>query len=548
MDTIMNSDGHTTPPSHHHHRNQQGSKSSLGDVKAGTKVWVFYQMQKGPRDPAWFAVDTHVQGYNRPQIGWSDRWQPAVVIQDFKETDFNPAKHDTYVKVRYEHRIWFDREQDVLNTTDTRNIEQAYYPGDVRLTSPPTPSLSIFVVRWGNPNFGIVNDYDWESWGEAGSNVSDTYICHMMQKGIRKVARNDYEVLSAFVTNADDLRKISPLAIRQMLTGRHKAAMYFLWPTAFEDNISDAGGYIDKDAFFELMVGIEAMGVPTMFPHPSHLLDTIVSKAFYAHLCTIPDLHLPPTTRVSRGHVVASPDSAARLTWERLSALCDMTSGGAQKRNPLPRGAIAKLGYSWEAADVRTCDNIGELSYQMLDLFEQKGCKVDSVFVQQRVPVDLELRMFVVNGKVERILYTRFRAVNSAGLFIDFEHETKTVEAAKKWFRGDVPRMQEVERICFHIIDQFYKWMDTESVYGSPANRFDFLVGYDRDDGTSGPSVYLGEVGELGFSMVDFPEGPRKVFKEVGIRCLKTTQECSDESCCCRPFSNWSPKRKRNEE
>ncbi|EER17165.1 hypothetical protein Pmar_PMAR014785 [Perkinsus marinus ATCC 50983] len=90
--------------------------------------------------------------------------------------------------------------------------------------------------------------------------------------------------------------------------------------------------------------------------------------------------------------------------------------------------------------------------------------------------------------------------------------------------------------------------MDTESVYGSPANRFDFLVGYDRDDGVSGPSVYLGEVGELGFSMVDFPEGPRKVFKEVGIRCLKTTQECSDESCCCRPFSNWSPKRKRNEE
>lgn len=49
-------------------------------------------------------------------------------------------------------------------------------------------------MRWGNPNFGIVNDYDWESWGEAGSNVSDTYICHMMQKGIRKVARNDYEV------------------------------------------------------------------------------------------------------------------------------------------------------------------------------------------------------------------------------------------------------------------------------------------------------------------------------------------------------------------
>lgn len=38
----------------------------------------------------------------------------------------------------------------MLNTTDTRNIEQAYYPGDVRLTSPPTPSLSIFVVspKW----------------------------------------------------------------------------------------------------------------------------------------------------------------------------------------------------------------------------------------------------------------------------------------------------------------------------------------------------------------------------------------------------------------
>ncbi|KAF4658029.1 Sphingosine kinase 2 [Perkinsus chesapeaki] len=178
----------------HNHHHAAKSNSSIGDLKAGTKVWVFYQMQKSPHDPAWFAVDTHVQGYNRPQIGWSDRWQPAVVIKDFKESEFNPAKHDTYVKVRYEHRIWFDREQDVLNTTDTRNIEQAYYPADVRLTEPPKPSLSLFVVRWGNPNFGTVNDYDWQSWGEAGSNVSDTYICHMMQKGIRKVAKNDYEV------------------------------------------------------------------------------------------------------------------------------------------------------------------------------------------------------------------------------------------------------------------------------------------------------------------------------------------------------------------
>eukprot|EP00453_Perkinsus_chesapeaki_P002953 CAMPEP_0185918434 /NCGR_PEP_ID=MMETSP0924C-20121207/5728_1 /TAXON_ID=321610 /ORGANISM="Perkinsus chesapeaki, Strain ATCC PRA-65" /LENGTH=85 /DNA_ID=CAMNT_0028646075 /DNA_START=29 /DNA_END=283 /DNA_ORIENTATION=- len=85
----------------------------------------------------------------------------------------------------------------------------------------------------------------------------------------------------------------------------------------------------------------------------------------------------------------------------------------------------------------------------MIDLFEQKGCKVDSVFVQQRVPVDLELRMFVVNDKVERILYTRFRAVNSAGLFIDFEHETKVADAAKKWFRGGVGRLQDVEKTCF---------------------------------------------------------------------------------------------------
>ena len=40
----------------------------------------------------------------------------------------------------------------------------------------------------------------------------------------------DYEVFSVFVTSGDDLAKLQPAAIVPSMTGRHRAACYFLWP------------------------------------------------------------------------------------------------------------------------------------------------------------------------------------------------------------------------------------------------------------------------------------------------------------------------------
>jgi len=118
-------------------------------------------------------------------------------------------------------------------------------------------------------------------------------------------------------------------------------------------------------------------------------------------------------------------------------------------------------------------------------------------------------------------------------------------------FGGDVAGLRRAEKICAKVISRFYKWLATENCTGSPANRFDFLIGKrkifshqrsndDDDDedksknlipaknsstatkisSSTIPSVFLGEVGELGFSLLHWPSGPSEVFSQIVDVCF----------------------------
>jgi hypothetical protein len=297
---------------------------------------------------------------------------------------------------------------------------------------PPAPALSIVMFRWGVGQ--DINDWDYNSWGSTGSTVSDAYIGNIVEKALYPLVGANYEILNIFIERSADLARIDEKTISMMLSGRHVSAMYFLWVTAFDDVSSGAmcpaGGFVRQDTFFALQGRMEGIGIPTRFPHPSQLLRTIISKELYAYLCMQPELMLPACIRVNRATVLADPTSAAK---KALATLRDVTAAVITKRKQynvmlgsangvadddelvdihpdghqhdplLPRGGVAKLGFSWEAMDVRTFavgdNDVQSLARQMQELFVQAACLTECVLLQERVPNELELRFVTVNGE-----------------------------------------------------------------------------------------------------------------------------------------------------
>ncbi|EEQ98693.1 hypothetical protein Pmar_PMAR024905 [Perkinsus marinus ATCC 50983] len=180
---------------------------------------------------------------------------------------------------------------------------------------------------------------------------------------------------------------------------------------------------------------------------------------------------------------------------------------------PLVRGGVCKLGYSWEAMDVRTFDaEASSLASQMQDVLLQPTCKNDSVLVQERVPNSLEMRFITAMGEVRHVTYSTFARISEDGLYRDFERSMDRTEAAHRWFEGDVEALKEAEGICHTCIRAWQRWMLTEADQPAPALRYDFIIGRDEHGKLT---VYLGELCELGFSIMDYPYAERDVFGAV---------------------------------
>lgn len=124
----------------------------------------------------------------------------------------------------------------------------------------------------------------------------------------------------------------------------------------------------------------------TLFPHVSYVYQKLLSKTWQAELCLAPQFAIPRTVLVPVSSIRRDPLSAAELALERVSS-------------PSPR-CVVKLGYSWEAMDVRvTSNDSAAVAKGLEELTQQTGFFGDCVLVQQYVPAVCELRLFVVNGR-----------------------------------------------------------------------------------------------------------------------------------------------------
>jgi hypothetical protein len=277
----------------------------------GDKVEVFYRIRRFNKDEC-LAVSCTAAGLLSPVVGISDGWQPATIIMA-------PDKNGEY-KVQYDHKIWFSRD-------GTRRESDKFWdrvgPWILRrrksvIEAPYCkPALSVFVVRWGKTGDlsadPISESDNGGDWGHTGTSVCDRYI-NTMGDVFYSHLGPDFEIVSVFIHGDSDLVALSNAApmLASMLTGRHIAAFYHLWPTAFQDGDAGAAGMVPEKALFQLMQVLPCL---TCVPLPAAKSYSNVASCPLCSLHnTAHNTHTPLAAdgRVRSSHPIPPPQVA---TW-----------------------------------------------------------------------------------------------------------------------------------------------------------------------------------------------------------------------------------------
>ncbi|KAH8053119.1 hypothetical protein JL722_9785 [Aureococcus anophagefferens] len=394
----------------------------------------------------------------RSPVARTDCWVPAVVVRDYQ------GWRDERVVVRHTHEHWRDARGQRLDMRDEANAVQR----------------------------------------------SHTYAAGLME-AIHGRVGTSYEAVTAYVASTDDLRSLCERRLLDLVAGcDHYGALYLLWPTQFDDGTAGRPGMVPASPFFDLMQRLEGAGIPSRFPHAAHVYRTLVSKEWTSHLGAVGALAVPPTTRVNLSAIERDAEGAARRAVDALKVVGrDFKArrpkdGGAK---PWTRG-VAKLGHSWEAIDVRAWRGKGQLRDALRSLARQPGCRADYVFVQEFVEAVGEVRAYCVDGKLEKLLYTRFDDPDAGdepvgeedqGRFVTFS-ELERADAVQQWFRGDEALADAAEREVRTLVGRWLAWLRGLDSEPLPFVRVDVFVCVHDDPATGAPklSVATGELTELG--------------------------------------------------
>lgn len=497
------------------------------DFQKGDEIEVFYQMPfaqdhgneridvVGDR---WILSVTPSLGSNRPRLGWTQRWLPAVA----KELQYGGSSVES-VRYQWQLQHWYDwaTGEHISVTKDPhalmaesgiqhvrkRTKDAWKVPSRVPWTSnhlyPKCTeagvggcevAVSFIVFQWGAAKIPI--DYDAHSWGEReGSTISNCFIRSFFRDSVLPKVGCDYEVLTLFIQQSDEFAKISPEFLLSLCRGRTICALYFLWPIqglqSYGELQPTAAAYVEADLLFPLVQRMESSGIPTRWPHPLQLWKLLTSKEWMAQLCICEQFQIPLTTCISKGLVLRDPTKAAQMALETLSILKkDRNLDGKMSE------VVAKLGYSYEGVDVKMVDG-NQLAEALYFLLTQPNYTNGSVYVQERIQVSCEARCFLINGCIQQMLYTRFGRIDAQGYVREYEKESSGDRAKRDWFSDDNEAwgdaMQQIQRFS----DRWNLWLLAQSAERTVSVRIDYLL---ERVSPGKARVWTGEVGELGYS------------------------------------------------
>lgn len=524
-------------------------------LKKGDDIFVFYRMGKRcDASRKYFAVLDRRHGIYRPRAGISEGWVPARVFRDMD----SGAKNEQ-VCIEYRWPYFFTMRGHMADSSIGPSGEpwtEWFYRSDVRLAAdfscpsvnadvaglvPPgsRPELAIIAFRWGGTNECIAP----QQWGSTGSSVSDVFLESFVDMAVRPRLGNDYEVWTVYVEDQSDIVKLAD-SVHLIFGASHPVrralrtcAMYFLYPTAFEERCvptmetgEDCGaGLVDQKSLFRLMKAVERAGIPSRFPHCSGLYEQLTSKRWTYILSLALQYRVPPTVALPRMLVEQNCALAADRGMNALLAV-KQRQAAMQKvqpvKGPIEKGVV-KLGFSWEALDVKLWEHRDGLQdalrqlAQVIEISQEltgQPHDCEAIILQEYVVHDLELRVYVVEGKVEALIYTKFCKVKDNNEFGDFQQLFSRNEAARQWMGGDFAALEDGERQCREVTDHWLGWLEAQACEMPPAIRFDYFVVRDAKKGKA--VVWTLEICELGFSMLGETKLPKKVFAAMLRSCL----------------------------
>eukprot|EP00439_Symbiodinium_sp_Y106_P001724 s6889_g1.t1 len=369
---------------------------TVTSLHAGDNVEVFHRYCQDPN--GYFMVQHRSSGILHPSVGKTDGWTTARVNENWDVQYYNPADYKTWVEIQWTHPV-------------TQRVMPEQLRKSKAQTEPQRPQLSLLHLRWGGEQTVNPVVEGAGGWGQTGSNPSDNYINTWEDVVFRTLGPN-YEIISAFIQNSEELGKLAPALLRHLLTGHHDGHEF--------------PAYVQKERLLELMVQMEAAGVPSRFPHESHLYKIFASKEWTAQMCLHPLLHVPLTTMVPRQAVASDPGKAAADAMMALKNLAEARSAWngqlGQAERPYMAKGVAKLGWSWEAMDVQAWKSSGRAFFRGF----RGGCEWVDFEVEMRhflVDVDLKDRS---TWKPKHIVYTVFKSKED-GCFRNFDkYDAKT--------------------------------------------------------------------------------------------------------------------------
>merc|ERR1712137_446127 len=141
----------------------------------------------------------------------------------------------------------------------------------------------------------------------------------------------------------------------------------------------------------------------------------------------------------------------------------------------------AKLGFSWEALDVKLWQGglsgletaVSQLT-QTIEISDEVTAQphdCESLIVQEYIPHDFEYRVYTVEGKVAGNVYTKFCSVKENQEFGDFHQYFEAEQAAKAWMGGDMESFADAARQCNELTEHWLEWLRAQSCELPPAVR-----------------------------------------------------------------------------
>ncbi|CAE7029019.1 unnamed protein product [Symbiodinium natans] len=499
-------------------------------LTAGEPVDVFHRYCQDPN--GYFMAQTGSSGLLHPSIGKTDAWTTAVVNEHWDAQYYNPQDYNTWVQIRWTHPTWYNRRGHRLDVKNPSMVTQRVMPEQIRQRGKPSeaqqqPKLSLLHIRWGGQQPVNPVTEGAGGWGQIGSTPSDNYINSWEDSVFRALGPN-YEIISVFFQNSEELSKVCAPLVKTLLRGEHVGALYFMWPIAFQDG-HETPAYVQKDKQLDMMVQMEAAGIPTRFPHESHLYKVFASKEWTSQMCLHPLLHVPLTTMVARQAIATDPATAASEAMKALNNLAEARhSWNAQLAQPAKAKrvvkGVAKLGWSWEAMDVTAWKNKEELELALCELSEQPGNLCDQIFVQEWLDFDVEMRHFVVEAnyqdpqswKPKQIIYTVFKSKEDNS-FRNFDRYDR-LGCLGKCFQNDDAALADAERQAEALIARWIQWLQAQTHQLPVVVRFDIVA---KRTGPGKAVVHTGELTELGGCFLGWAKGPQVVFPAMLRACFK---------------------------